>query len=258
MDAGAVGRPAGGAEGRAAHREGDSAAGGGLKPWQRKQWCIATIDGEYLPRMEDVLDLYERAYDAGQPVVCFDERPCQLLGDLKEPIPMKPGSAKKIDYHYKRNGTCSALVACEPMRGWRKVIPSEQRRKRDYALFMKELVEREYPKAEKVIVIQDNLNTHTAGAFYESFDAETARRLVRKLEFHFTPKKASWLNMAEVEISALGKQCLDRRIGSREELEREIAGWVEYRNRRRVKIQWRFTTTQARTKLSRHYDATRN
>ena len=208
--------------------------------------------------MEDVLDLYERAYDPRQPVVCFDERPCQLLGDLKEPIPMKPGSAKKVDYHYKRNGTCSALVACEPLRGWRKVVPSEQRTKRDYAQFMKELVERDYPQAEKIIVVQDNLNTHTPGAFYENFDAERARRLARKLEFHFTPKKASWLNMAEVEISALSKQCLDRRIGSREELDREIARWVEYRNRQRAKIEWRFTTIQARAKLSRHYDATRN
>lgn len=208
--------------------------------------------------MEDVLDLYERPYDSRYPLVCFDERPCQLLGDVKEPIPMEAGSPRKIDYHYKRNGTRSALVACEPLRGWRTVIPSEQRTKQDYARFMKELVEQEYPEAEKVIVVQDNLNTHTAGAFYESFDAETARKLARKLELHFTPKKASWLNMAEVEISAMSKQCLDRRIGSREELDREIARWVQQRNRQQVKIQWRFTTTDARTKLNRHYDAIRN
>jgi hypothetical protein len=208
--------------------------------------------------MEDVLDLYERPYDSRYPVVCFDERPCQLLGEVKEPIPMKPGSAKKIDYHYKRNGTCSALVACEPLRGWRTVVPSDQRTKQDYAKFMKELVEKQYPDAEKVIVVQDNLNTHTAGSFYESFDAETARKLARKLEFHYTPKKASWLNMAEVEISALSKQCLARRIGSRTILDREITDWTESRNRERAKIQWRFTTPQAREKLTRHYDAIRN
>jgi hypothetical protein len=208
--------------------------------------------------MEDVLDLYERRYDRRYPVVCFDERPCQLLADVKEPIPMKAGSPKKIDYHYKRNGTCSALVACEPLRGWRMVVPSDQRTKQDYGRFMKELLEREYADAEKVIIVQDNLNTHTAGSFYESFDAETARRLARKVEFHYTPKKASWLNMAEVEISSLSKQCLDRRIGSREELDREIKHWVEWRNRERAKIQWRFTTPLARERLTRHYDAVQN
>jgi hypothetical protein len=208
--------------------------------------------------MEDVLDLYERPYDPRYPVVCFDERPCQLLGDVKEPIPMKAGSAKKIDYHYKRNGTCSALVACEPLRGWRMVIPSDRRAKQDYARFMKDLVQEQYPDVEKVIVVQDNLNTHTAGSFYETFDAETARRLTRKLEFHYTPKKASWLNMAEVEISAMSKQCLARRIGSRAILDREITHWVQSRNLERAKIRWRFTTPQAREKLTRHYDAIRN
>jgi len=208
--------------------------------------------------MEDLLDLYERSYDPRYPVVCFDERPCQLLGEVKEPIPMKAGRVKKIDYHYKRNGTCSALVACEPLQGWRMVVPSDRRTKHDYARFMKQLLEEHYRDAEKVIVVQDNLNTHTAGAFYESFDPETARRLARKLEFHYTPKKASWLNMAEVEISTMSKQCLARRIGSRVILDREILCWVGSRNRERAKIHWRFTTAQAREKLTRHYAAVRN
>ena len=204
------------------------------------------------------MDLYELAYDPKRPVVCFDERPCQLLGDIMAPIPMKPGSVKKLDYHYERNGTCNILLVCEPLRGWRQVDVCEKRTKAEYAHFMKELADRSYPEAEKIVVVQDNLNTHSAGAFYEAFDAETARRLARKFEFHYTPKKASWLNMAEIEIAALSKQCLDRRIATFEELSKESIACAERRNRDRIKIEWRFTTIKAREKLKKHYDNIRN
>ena len=211
------------------------------------------IDGEFLARMEDLLDLYELPYDPKRPVVCFDERPCQLIGDIMVPIPMKPGSAKKMDYHYERNGTCNILLACEPLQGVRYVVVSERRTKVEYAHFMKDLADK-YPDAEKIAVVQDNLNTHSAGAFYETFDAETARQLARKFEFHFTPKKASWLNMAEIEIAAFSKQCLDRRIATIEELSKEAIACAKKRNSDRIKIEWRFTTVKAREKLKRHYD----
>ncbi len=204
--------------------------------------------------MEEILDLYELPYDEKRPVVCFDERPCQLLGDVMAPIAMKPASVKKLDEHYKRNGTCSVLLACEPLKGFRYLEATSTRTKRDYALFMKELAEEHYPNAEKIILVQDNLNTHAAGSFYETFDAETARRLRKRFEFHYTPKKASWLNMAEIEFSALSKQCLDRRIADIETLAKEAQAWAAERNVSAVKIGWRFTTDKARAKLKRHYD----
>ena len=219
----------------------------------KKHWCIGVINGEYLARMEELLDLYELPYDEKRPLVCFDERPCQLLGDMMAPIPMKPASVKKLDEHYKRNGTCSVLLACEPLKGFRYLEVRETRTRRDYGLFMKELAEKQYPHAEKIILVQDNLNTHGAGSFYETFDAETARQLRKRFEFHYTPKKASWLNMAEIEFSALSKQCLDRRIADMHTLAKEAEAWAAERNANAVKIQWRFTTDKARTKLKRHY-----
>jgi hypothetical protein len=141
-------------------------------------------------------------------VICFDERPCQLLSDLMAPIGMKPGSMKKLDYHYQRNGTCNLLLACEPLQGLRYILVCERRTKMEYAQFMKDIAEKQYGDAEKIVVVQDNRNTHSAGALYEAFDAETARRLARKFEFHYTPKKASWLNMAKIEIGAFSEQCL--------------------------------------------------
>lgn len=208
--------------------------------------------------MEDILDLYELSYDANRPVVCFDERPCQLLADVMAPIAMKPGSVKKLDEHYKRKGTCSVLLACQPLKGSRVLETKQTRTKRDYALFLKDLADNHYPDAEQIVLVQDNLNTHGAGSFYETFDAETARRLTRRYEFHYTPKKASWLNMAEIEFSALSKQCLDRRIGDMETLAKEAETWATERNQEQVKIQWRFTTTKARKKLERHYDSVKN
>lgn len=205
--------------------------------------------------MEDILDLYEQPYDSKRPVVCFDERPCQLLGDLIVPLPMKPGRVSKEDYHYKREGTCCLLIAFEPLTGRRVVQVRSRRTKRDYAQFMKTLVEKHYSNVDCIRLVQDNLNTHSAGAFYETFDPETAHNLKSKFEYHYTPKKASWLNMVEIELSILSKQCLDRRIPSMTKLAKEIKALVQKRNRVRATVNWRFTTTLARTKLQNRYMA---
>jgi len=201
--------------------------------------------------MEDILDLYEEPYDQ-KPVICVDERPFQLIDDVIQPIPMKKGIPEKQDYHYKRKGVCSIFIAFD-LRGWRYIEVRERRTKQDYAEFMKNVAEK-YPDAE-IRVVQDNLNTHTY-CFYEQFEPEEARYLCKKFEFHFTPKKASWLNMAEIEFSALCKQ--DRRIGDIEVLEREVKAWAEDRNKRSVKVKWLFTTDDARRKLRRHYSIVKN
>jgi hypothetical protein len=203
--------------------------------------------------MEDVLDLYEEPYDPKRPVICFDERPCQLLEHMVEPIEMKPGSVRKEDYHYRRKGTANVLMACEPLAGKRMTQITQQRTAQDYASFMEDLAQ-SYPQAEQIRLVQDNLNTHTPGSFYETFDAQNARQLAEKFEYHYTPKKASWLNMAEIELSVLGKQCLDRRIGDQQILAREVQCWEKRRNREKAKICWRFTTDDARKKLKRHYE----
>ena len=207
--------------------------------------------------MEEILDLYEEAYDPKYPVLCMDERPCQLINDILVPIPMKSGKSKKVGYEYERKGTCCVFIVCEPLTGWRYVEVRKRRTKVDYAQFM-EKVSGMFPEAETIRVVQDNLNTHTYGSFYENFDAEKARSLKNLFEFHYTPKHASWLNMAEIDLSALSRQCLDRRIGDAEVLEREAKAWERERNEKKIMIQWRFTTNDAREKLKRHYKAVRN
>ena len=211
--------------------------------------------------MEDILDLYEEPYDPKRPVIGVDERPCQLIGDVVVPIPMKPGKPKKEDNEYERNGTCNVFIACEPLTGWRYVEVRKRRTKMDYAEFMDNVSEiylKMHPEAEVLRVVQDNLNTHTYGSFYERFDPEKARYLKNRFEFHYTPKKGSWLNMAEIELSALARQCLDRRIGDAETLEREAKAWEKERNQKKIMIHWRFTTNHAREKLERHYKAVKN
>lgn len=203
--------------------------------------------------MENLLDLYEQPYNPAFPVICFDERPCQLIGDVLTPLPMRPGSPRKEDYQYQRNGTCCILCAVEPLRGRRKVRVFRRRTKKEYSLFIKELITQWYPSATCIRLVQDNLNTHSAGSFYEVFSPQEAHCLMEKIEFHYTPKKASWLNMAEIELAALSKQCLDRRIADQTTLTREVRSCERERNRRNIKISWRFTTNDARTKLSRHY-----
>lgn len=202
--------------------------------------------------MEQVLDVYERPYDMRYPVVCFDERPCQLLGNVLLPIPMKPGHIERQDYHYKRHGTCVVLMAVEPLSGQRIVKITERKTKKDYAEFMK-IVATKYKNADKIILIQDNLNTHNPSSFYEAYNAPEAFALAQRFEMVYTPKKASWLNMAEIELSALSKQCLDRRIDKMKVLSKEVLAWIAQRNRSRTKITWHFTKNKAREKLNRFY-----
>ena len=207
--------------------------------------------------MEEVLDVYERDYNPRRPVICFDERPCQLLNEVVMPLSMQPGKAQRHDYHYQRNGTCVVMMAIEPLAGQRTAKVRKQKTKQDYARFMKELSQR-YRKAEKIILVQDNLNTHNPSSFYETFDAQEAFALSQRFEFIYTPKRASWLNMAEIEISALSKQCLDRRIGDIKTLANEVHPWIQQRNRKKITISWQFTKNKAREKFSRFYNDVRN
>ena len=203
--------------------------------------------------MEKILDLYEQPYNPKRPLICYDERPCQLISDVVLPLPMKPGTPRRQDSHYKRNGICSILIAFEPLTGKRFIRVCRQRTKKEYSEFMKELADVHYREAEKVVLIQDNLNTHTPGSFYENYSAGEAFRLAQRFEMHYTPKRGSWLNMVEIELSILSKQCLNRRIGDIDMLEREVKAWVEERNRQGSTIQWRFTKKNARDKLKRFY-----
>jgi hypothetical protein len=203
--------------------------------------------------MEDLLDLYAEPFQTAYPVVCFDEIPYQLVCETRQPLPIQPGKAIRYDYEYQRKGTCNLFVFLEPLAGWRHVKVTARRTKLDFAVCMHDLVEIYRPKAKMIRVVVDNLNTHTPAALYERYPPETARELVKKLEFHYTPKHSSWLNMAEVEISVLTGQCLDRRIGSKQHLMDEIAAWQTERNDRKASIDWRFTIPNARDKLKRLY-----
>src|SRR3954447_18667453 len=194
-----------------------------LKPWRKDMWCIPQIDGTYVARMEDVLDLYAEPPDPKRPVVCFDESPTQLIGEARQPIPAAPGQLERYDYEYRRNGTVNLVVFLDAHRPWRRVKVTDQRTARDFAECMRELVDLHYPQAQQVRVVLDNLSRHSAGALYEAFPAPEAHRVLRRLEFHYTPKHASWLNMVEIEIGVLRGQCLDRRIGARDCLVSEIA-----------------------------------
>lgn len=203
--------------------------------------------------MEEVLNLYEAPYDPNRPVVCFDERPCQLTGDVKEPLPPKPGQPARADSHYQRGGTCHVLMAFEPLTGWREARVTERRRKQEFAHSMRQLAEDHYPRAQKIWVVLDNLSTHTAAAFYETFETERARRLARKIEFVYTPVHGSWLNMVEIELSVLVRQCLKQRLPDVESLGTEVAAWEAQRNRVGASVNWRFTTEDARIKLGSLY-----
>lgn len=209
----------------------------------------------FVCRMEEVLDLYEEPYDPLFPVVCFDERPCQLIGDVIEPLPPKPGEIAKYDSHYRSGGTCHVLMSFEPLAGWRESRVTKRRRKQEFAEEMRHLAEEIYPHAEKIRVVLDNLSTHTAAAFYESFPAERARHLARRIEFCYTPVHGSWLNMVEVELSVLVRQCLKRRLPDIETLSREVEAWEAERNRTGASVDWRFKTEDARIKLKSLYPA---
>jgi transposase len=223
-----------------------------LKPWRRKMWCIPKVDGSYVARMEDVLDHAEPA-DPKRPVVCFDETPTQLIGEVRQLIPARPGQPERYDYEYKRNGTANLFMFLDAHQSWRHVKVTEQRTAQDFAACMRDLADLHYPDAALIRVVQDNLSTHTAGALYEAFPAPEVHRILQRLEFHYTPKHASWLNMAEIEISVLHGQCLDRRIGERDALKAEIEAWERQRNASGARIHWRFTPEKARDKLARAY-----
>jgi hypothetical protein len=203
--------------------------------------------------MEDVLEVYHRPYDEARPLVCLDEASKQLVGEVIEPIPAAPGQPERFDYEYSRNGTANLFMLTMPLLGWRAVQVTERRTAVDFAEVVRWLVEEVHEEAEKVVLVMDNLNTHKLASLYEAFPAERARRIAEKLEIHYTPKHGSWLNMAEIELSVLARQCLGRRIETREELEREVAAWEEERNERGVVIRWQFTTDDARIKLRRLY-----
>lgn len=208
---------------------------------------------DFVCRMEDVLDLYEEDYDPLRPVVCFDEVPYQLIGETRTSIAPKEGRRRRIDYEYRRCGTANLFMVVEPLLGWRHVEVTEHRTSQDFAHQMRELVDVHYPDAETIRVVLDNLSSHSGAAVYATFCAEEARRILRKLEFHYTPKHGSWLNMAEIEISVLGRQCLNRRIDHINALGTAVHAWEARRNDQGVQIQWRFTVSDARTKMHRVY-----
>lgn len=225
-----------------------------LKPWLKEQWCIPPkANDEFVYHMEDVLDVYTRPYDACFPQICLDEGSKHLLAETREPLPMKPGEPKREDAEYKREGTCSLFLACEPLSGKRVVQVRERRTKADWAEFVRELIEVHYPQAEKIMLVLDNLNTHTPASFYEVFAPAEAWRLSQKLEVHYTPKHGSWLNMAEIELSVLARQCLHRRLATLEEVAQEVQAWQQERNQAQATINWRFTAADARIKLKRLY-----
>ena len=203
--------------------------------------------------MEAILDLYEEPHDPKQPVICFDERPCQLVGHTRDPLPMEKGNPERRDHEYERKGMAHLFVAFEPLGGWRSVKVSTRRRSKEFALAIARLAEEDYPEAEKIRLVVDNLNVHTPASFYEAFEAKRARELTQKIEFCYTPVHGSWLNMVEIEISVLVRQCLRRRIPDADTLRREAQAWCEERNRLEASVDWRFTTVDARTKLRKLY-----
>ena len=224
-----------------------------MKPWQRKQWCFPEVGAQFVCAMEDVLELYEEEYDPRRPQVNFDEVPVQLIGETRIPVPPAPGRRERYDYEYKRNGTSNLFLHFEPKAGWRHVEVTERRTKVDFARQMKALVDEHYPEAEVIRVVLDQLNTHKPASLYEAYEPVEARRILRKLEFHYTPKHASWLNQAEIELSVLTGQCLDRRIPDKQTLEREVEAWERARNNTRATVHWRFTLADARSRLHRLY-----
>jgi DDE superfamily endonuclease len=203
--------------------------------------------------MEDVLDVYTRPYDPRRPQLCLDEASRQLLGDVAPPLPPAPGQPARVDYEYVRGGVCNCFLVCEPLRGRRHVTVSDRRTRLDFAHCIKDLVDVRYPEAEVIVLVLDNLNTHTPASLYEAFPPAEARRLTAKLEIHYTPKHGSWLNMAEIELSVLAEQCLDRRLPDQATLAREVAAWETARNNAGRTVNWRFTTADARIKLKHLY-----
>lgn len=224
-----------------------------LKPWQVKSWCIGQPSARYVAKMEDVLDVYARPYDAKRPVVCLDETSKELRDTPQGTLPSAPEQPQRQDYEYVRHGVCNLFMAVEPLRGWRRVRVTDRRTAQDLAEQLRILVEEDYAEAERIVLVTDNLNTHTLACLYERFEPPQARRIASKLEWHYTPEHGSWLNIAECELSVLARQCLDRRIPDKTTLEEEAAAWETRRNAARVTVDWQFTTADARIKLKRLY-----
>ena len=224
-----------------------------LKPWQKKMWCVPKLDAEYVARMEDVLALYAEPADSKRPVVCFDETPRQLIGEARVTVRAEPGKRARYDYEYVRNGTANVFMFVDVHRPWRHAKVTDRRACTDFAECMRDLVDAHYPEAERVRVVLDNLSAHTPSALYQTFEPAEARRILSRLEFHFTPKHASWLNMVEIEIGVMVSQCLDRRIPDKATLVSEVAAWERRRNAEQAGIRWMFTVERAREKMGRAY-----
>jgi hypothetical protein len=228
--------------------------GAELKPWQRKEWCIPPEgNAEFVAAMEDVLKVYTTPEDPLRPLVCMDECPKQLIGEVRTALPGRPGSVEKFDTEYRRNGTCALFMFTAPLLGWRRVEVTERRTMVDWAWQIKRLVDIDFPDAEKIVLVCDNLNTHRLASLYEAFPADEASRLADKLEIHYTPKHGSWLNMAEIELSSLNNHGLPERVPTLEQMRRETAAWAKMRNETVKTIKWQFTTADARVKLARLY-----
>jgi hypothetical protein len=224
-----------------------------LKPWQRKMWCIPKVDAEFVARMEDVLDLYTSPPAPGTAVVCFDETPRQLIGEERVSVCAEPGRRARYDYEYRRNGTANVFMFLDAHRPWRHAKVTERRASIDFAECMRDLVDTHFPTTALIKIVLDNLSTHTPAALYEAFAPDEARRVLRRVEFHYTPKHASWLNMVEIEIGVMVSQCLDRRIPDFKKLKAEVDAWTRSRNASGAKVRWMFGIEKAREKLRRAY-----
>jgi hypothetical protein len=225
-----------------------------VQPWLKEEWCLPPkASGEFVCAMEDVLDLYQQPYDPAYPQVCMDELSKQLIGETRVPLPTAPGQVARVDYEYERLGVANLFIFFEPLGGWRHLRVTERRTKLDWAYAVRDLVDVHYPEATKIRLVLDNLNTHVGGSLYDAFPPAEARRILNRLELHYTPKHGSWLNMAESELSILARQCLDRRIAEAGTLVREVTAWERRRNRAHAKMEWRFTTVDARIKLLHLY-----
>ena len=225
-----------------------------LKPWLKQQWVIPPqANAAFVANMEDVLETYAKPYDSKRPVVCVDEAGKQLVGDVREPLPVRPGSPAKEDSVYERGGVANLFMAFEPLAGKRLVEVTQRKTSVDFARFLRTLSDEHYASAEKIVLVCDNLSTHTPAALYQAFGPEEARRLAERFEWHYTPKHGSWLNVAEMELSVLARQCLDRRIPDLETLRKEVAAWQLKRNAAVAKVVWQFTNAKARIKLKKLY-----
>jgi hypothetical protein len=218
------------------------------------QWCIPPEqNAEFVWRMEEILEVYQRPLDPQRPLVCMDELSKQLIGETRRPVPAGPGRLKRIDYEYERLGTCNLFMFCAPLLGWRRVEVTDRRTRIDWAHAIRDLVDVHFPEAEVIVLVLDNLNTHSPASLYEAFEPAEAWRILQRLEIHYTPKHGSWLNIAESELSVLSRQCLDRRMDSKPLVTREVAAWDDHRNETQTGVDWKFTADDARIKLKRLY-----